>query len=79
MNKKLKFQLNRAGVRELMRSEEMQKILEGFASDIRARCGEDFEQDLRVGKNRANAMVYTNTIRGKRRNLRDNTLLKALK
>lgn len=79
MNNKLKFQLNRAGVRELMRSEEMQKILEGYASDIRGRCGEDFEQDLRVGKNRANAMVYTNTIRGKRRNLRDNTLLKALK
>lgn len=76
---KLKFKLNRQGVRELMQSGPMQTVLNEKADRVRKNCGEGFEQDSMVGKNRANAMVYARTRQAKARNNRENTLLKALK
>lgn len=76
---KMQFKLNRKGVAELLKSEEMQKVLKDFATDIRNRCGDGYEQDVRVGKNRANAMVSASTYQAKADNLRNNTILKAVK
>lgn len=76
---KLKFTLNRKGVAELMKSAEMQTVLKGHATGIRNRCGAGYEQDLYVGKNRANAMVKARTYQAKADNLRNNTILKAVK
>lgn len=79
MSKKFKFELNRSGVRELMQSEEMQNILKNYATAIRKRCGEGYEQDIYVGKNRANAMVWADTFEARRENLKNNTILKAVR
>ncbi len=76
---KLRFALNRQGVRELMRSEEMKAILSDEAKRVRETCGDGFEQDLYVGRNRANAMVKAVSRSAKKRNLNENTLLKAVK
>jgi len=76
---KFKFELNRAGVKELMQSEEMQSILKEYATGIRNRCGEGYEQDIYIGKNRANAMVWPETFQAKRDNLKNNTILKAVR
>jgi len=76
---KFKFVLNRAGVRQLMQSEEMQNILKEYATGIRNRCGEGYEQDIYIGKNRANAMVWADSIKAKRENLKHNTILKAVR
>lgn len=73
-----RFVMNRSGVAALLKSEEMQGILKAHASAIRQRCGDGYEQNSYVGKNRANAMVYADTIPAKRRNQKYNTLLKAL-
>lgn len=73
------FKLNRSGVRELMQSREMQKVLQEKAGQIRARCGEGYEQDAAVGKNRANAMVRAATFAAKRDNSENNTILKAVR
>ena len=73
-----KFVLNRAGVAELMKSAEMQAILKGKATAIRNQCGDGYEQDIYVGKNRANAMVSAETIKAKRSNAKHNVLLKAV-
>ncbi|MBE6164459.1 MAG: hypothetical protein E7156_03975 [Streptococcus gallolyticus] len=73
-----KFQLNRAGVAELMKSSAMQEILNEKASAIRSRCGDGYEQDSYVGQNRANAMVTASSFKAKRDNLKNNTLLKAV-
>lgn len=73
-----KFVLNRAGVAELMKSAEMQAILKDKATAIRNRCGDGYEQDIYVGKNRANAMVSAETIKAKRSNAKHNVLLKAV-
>lgn len=73
-----KFVLNRAGVAELMKSAEMQAVLRDKAIAIRNQCGDGYEQDIYVGKNRANAMVSAETIKAKRSNAKHNVLLKAV-
>jgi hypothetical protein len=73
------FKLNRAGVRELMKSEAMQAILREKASDISNRCGDGYEHDLQVGKNRANAMVWASTAKARKDNSQNNTILKAVR
>lgn len=76
---KLKFVLNKAGVRQLLKSEEMKSILTEKATGIRNRCGDGYEQDIYVGRNRANAKVWAETFKAKRSNLKNNTILKAVK
>ena len=75
----IKFELNRAGVAQLMKSEEIQQMLKGQATAIKNRCGEGYESDTHVGRNRANAMVFANTPKAINSNLKNNTILKALK
>ena len=76
---KMKFKLNRKGVAELMKAAEMQAVLKDYATGIRNRCGDGYEQDIHVGKNRANAMVSASTYQAKADNLRNNTILKAVR
>jgi hypothetical protein len=73
------FVLNRNAVAELMKSEAMQEILAKRADEIRGRAGTGYGQDTYVGKNRANAMVFADTYDAKRDNLKNNTLLKAVR
>lgn len=73
------FVLNQAGVAALMKSPEMQAIIKEKATAVRTRAGEGYEQDLFVGKNRANAMVSAATVQAKRDNMKNNTLLKAVR
>lgn len=76
---KMKFKLNSDGVRELLKSQEMQSVLIEKATGIKNRCGEGYTQDVYVGKNRANAMVKAGTYQAKRDNLKNNTILKAVR
>ena len=76
---KTKFKLNRKGVANLMKSNNMQEVLKDYATNIKNRSGPGYEQDLYVGKNRANAMVWADTYQAKADNLRNNTLLKSVK
>lgn len=75
----MRFKLNRAGVRDLLKSPEMQAVLTDKANGIRNRAGDGYESDIYVGKTRANAMVYANSFQAKRDNKKHNTLLKAVK
>lgn len=75
----MKFKLNRAGVADLMKSSAMQTVLTKYASNIKNRCGDGYEQDIHIGRNRANAMVSAKTRKAKKDNLKNNTLLKAVR
>lgn len=75
----LKFKLNRSGVASLMKSAAMQSVLEKKATSVRNRAGEGYKQDTFVGKTRANAMVYADTYQSKKDNMKNNTLLKAVR
>lgn len=72
------FKLNRKGVAELMKSSEMQSVLKEHATTIKNRAGDGYEQDIHVGRNRANAMVKAETFKAKKDNSKNNTLLKAV-
>lgn len=74
-----KLELNREGVRQLLRSAEMAEICRQQAEMIRARCGDGYETDSYTGKNRVNASVYAATGKAVQDNLKNNTLLKAVK
>lgn len=71
--------MNRSAVAALMKSPEMQAILESKAKVIRSRVGDGYTQDVYVGKNRANAMVSADSWEAKRDNMKNNTLLKAVR
>ncbi|PCR98915.1 hypothetical protein RT41_GL000603 [Lactococcus fujiensis JCM 16395] len=57
----------------------MQVILEEKATAIQKRCGEGYNHDLHIGKNRANAMVFAETFQAKKDNSKNNTILKAVR
>lgn len=75
---KVKFELNRAGVRALMQSHEAMSICKTYADAIGGRAGEGYEVSTHVGKTRANASVFAATWEARRDNYENNTLLKAL-
>ena len=76
---KLEFELNRSGVAALMKSGNMQKILQKHATRIKNRSGAGYEQDIYVGRNRANARVWPETTQAQSDNYKNNTLLKSVK
>ena len=75
----IKFELNRSGVSELMKSSNMQSILKKQATGMKNRAGSGYEQDLYVGKNRANAQVWASSKEARSDNMKNNTLLKSVK
>lgn len=76
---KVYVKLNRSAVREMLRSEEMQTVLEEQANQIVRRCGDGYEVSTSKGKNRANTQIETHSWKAYYDNLKNNTVLKALK
>lgn len=76
---KVRFKLNRAGVRELMQSPEAQSVVLEYANNILSRCpsGLGYEVSTSVGTTRVNASVFAATPEARRDNYNNNTLLKA--
>lgn len=79
MADKMKFVLNRSGVRELLRSPEMMNICKGYADNAIGRLGTGYEVTTQTGKNRVNAQVAAVTFQARRENSKDNTILKAIR
>jgi len=78
MSEKFKFKLNRDGVGQLLKSEEMQSILVDHATSILKSAGTGYAQDSYVGKTRVNASVYADSYKARKDNYKNNTLLKAV-
>lgn len=76
---KIKIVLNKDGVRELLQSEEMQKLVKDYADGVKERAGEGYESSVVVGKLRARASVKAESRRAKWDNIKNNTLLKAVR
>ncbi|MBS4769662.1 hypothetical protein KG090_00605 [Carnobacteriaceae bacterium zg-ZUI240] len=76
---KVKFKLNTQGVSDLMKSANMKAILQEMASDIQYRCGDGYAVAVSTHKKRAKATVSAATQTAKRDNLKNNTLLKAVR
>ena len=75
---KVKFELNRDGVRELLKSQEAMNVCRGYAEKVLARAGDGYELTTYVGQNRVNASVHADTYEARKDNYDNNTLLKTL-
>lgn len=77
----IKFKLNRAGVRELLKSPEMQTLIAEHTEKVREKCGgksKYYDTESKVGKNRAIGTVAAVSYKARKDNGENNTLLKAL-
>ena len=75
---KIKFKLNRQGVRELMKSDAMVDVLNKYATTVKNNAGAGYGSDIKRGKNRANVAIYPITKEANKECYNNNTLLKAL-
>lgn len=76
---KLKVTLNKDGVRQLLRSDEMMDVCQSYASAAVSYLGDGYETSTNVGKNRVNAEVAAVSFKARRENLKNNTILKAVR
>ena len=74
----VKVTLNRQGVRQLLRSDEMLTICKDYAYAAQSRLGEGYEVSYMKGKNRVNAEVAAVSPEAIRENRKKNTILKAV-
>lgn len=79
MSGKIRVVLNSDGVRELLQSGEMMGICASHANGIAARAGDGYIVTTYTGRTRVNASVYAATDEAKRDNMKNNTLLKAVR
>lgn len=75
---KVEFELNRDGVKELLKSSEMQTLMQECGSAVQSAAGEEYECEIRVGANRCWANVSAATPHAYYSNLKHNTLVKSL-
>ena len=75
----VRIELNREGVRELLRSDEMKAICEGYANNALTRLGTGYEVSSMTGKNRVNAEIKAVSYKAKKDNMENNSILKALR
>lgn len=75
---KVRFELNREGVRDLLRSKEMMDVCQEYANNALGKLGDGYEVTTHTGTNRVNAEVAAVTYAAKKENLSDNTIIKAV-
>ena len=75
---KVKVELNRSAVRELLLSDEMMNICHESAMQVQQIAGEGYEITKYTGKNRVNVSVIATSNEAIQDNLNNNTLLKAV-
>lgn len=76
---KVKVELNKAAVRELLKSPEMAAVCKSVADAICKRCGAGYATDLYTGRNRVNSMIYPESSQAQADNSENNTILRSLK
>lgn len=72
------FRLDTRGVRELLRSDEVEQTVKEYADEALGRLGDGYAVDTMKGKNRINAAVYAKSGRAKHENFTSNSILKAV-
>ena len=78
MSNNIRFELNRAGVRELLQSGEMAAIVTSLGGGVASRAGDGYVAKSVAHKDRVVCYVQAATDKSKKDCLDSNTLLKAL-
>ena len=79
MSDAFKFKLNRAGVRELMKSPEIASAVREAGERIQSNAGSGYSLNVRSGKKRTVVRVYAYSREAIRDAYDNNTLLKAIR
>ena len=74
----VQVKLNKAGVRELLRSGEVMDMLKSEAVERAGVAGTGYTVNTFVGRNRCNAEIVAETYEARRDNLKNNTLLRVM-
>lgn len=72
------FELNRDGIKELLKSEGMKKCIEGYADDTLSTLGDGYGKEAKVGSTRVAVRVFAKTPQAYNSNLKHNYILKAV-
>ena len=75
---KVRIELNQKGIRELLKSSELEAVLGEHARKIAGRCGDGYGYDTYQATTRVIASVFTEDPDAMRDNLKNNTILKAM-
>lgn len=75
---KVEFVIHNDGVKDLLKSQEMQDMLAAKAAVIAARAGDGFTSGVRVGSDRARAYVLPETYVARRRQAKHHLLERAV-
>lgn len=73
----VKFKLNLPGLRELMKSSEMQSALLEAGQSVASSAGDEYAAQVHTADYMAISNVYPNSKKAAHENFKDNTLLKA--
>lgn len=74
----IKFELNGEGVAEILKCEEIKGLCTEYAQQVANHAGEGFVTEDHIYKKRAGATVKSDNPKSYYKNLKHNTLLKAL-
>lgn len=75
---KVKVVLNKQGVRELLKSQEMMNACSTIAEKAYSRLGDGYSMKKHVGVNRVNVSIGTSSAKAVKENYENNTIIKAL-
>lgn len=75
---KVEFVIHKNGVKDLLKSQEVQDMLAIKAAGIAARAGDGFTSGVRVGTDRARAYVLPDTYVARRRQAKHHLLERAV-
>ena len=78
MADKMKFELNYAGVGQLLKGSAMQQVLSECGDAVLGDLGEGHSKNVNVLGTRAVCSVHADTFKSRKKNLNGNTLIKAL-
>lgn len=73
-----KFELNLPGLNALMKSTEMQAVLDDAGEMVASMAGDEYAASPKTGRWVGFSNVYPNSKKAARENYKENTLLKAL-
>lgn len=79
MSDKMRFELDRAGVRSLLKSPEVMAVCKEHADASCRSLGDGYAVTTYTGKTRVNASIAAVTQRARRENSESNTILKSLR
>lgn len=76
---KVKVEINKKGIIELLKSEDLEKILMQYGNRISNRAGKGYQANIVHSSDRSKVFVKAKTKKAKQDNFENNTLLKALR